>query len=636
MLNFNDVAIRRGGRLLLEGMSFVVHRGDKVGVVGANGVGKSSLLALLIGKLDPDAGDVERPADMTLAYLAQETEASDRGAIDFVMDGDAGFRRLESALSQGAAGGGAETAHLHEAFRNIDGYSARSRAGRLMHGLGFGDGDESRPVSAFSGGWRMRLNLAQTLMCRSDLLLLDEPTNHLDLDALLWLEQWLQRYAGTLLLISHDRAFLDAVATRVLSLEHGTARLFTGNYSAFERQRAEILAVQRAAFVKQQRRIDHMREFVGRFRYKATRARQAQSRLKAMERMALIAPAHVDSPFQFEFREPESLPRPLQSFEGASVGYSETPILSGISLSISPGDRIGLLGRNGAGKSTLIRLLAGELQPLSGKQRQAANLSCGYFTQHQFEQLDAEASPMLHLQRIDPDGHAQAFRDFLGGFGFQGDKALDPVAGLSGGEKARLVLALLIYRRPNLLLLDEPANHLDLDMRHALAMALQTFDGAVVLVSHDRHLMNAVTDELWLVDRGSVMPYAGDIDAYVQLLRDRRRQEANNASGRAAGGESADAGRMRRRRDARLRQAMKPLKTDLRNLEVEIESLTRERDGLLIQLADPALYDAGADAVKRERILVRQGEVERALEVAESRWIEVMERLEGARYGPPL
>jgi ATP-binding cassette subfamily F protein 3 len=488
-------------------------------------------------------------------------------------------------------------------------------------------------VAEFSGGWRMRINLARTLMCRSDLLLLDEPTNHLDLDALLWLEQWLQAYPGTLLIISHDRVFLDAVAGKILNLAQGGAQLYTGNYSAFEQQRAERIAGQQSAYAKQQREIAHMRRFVERFRYKATKARQAQSRVKALQRMERIVPAHLDSPFHFSFREPRALPRPLIRFEGATVGYAAQPLIRDIDIDIAPGDRIGLLGRNGAGKSTLIRLLTGALQPMSGKQERASALSCGYFAQHQLEQLDVGASPLVHIQRLDPQGDVRGFRDFLGGFGIHGDKALDPVARLSGGEKARLLLAVLIWLRPNLLLLDEPTNHLDLEMRHALTLALQGFSGAIVLVSHDRHLMDTVADDLWLVEAGKVARYPEDLGAYVRSLTERRGAALGGGGNGEAKQDTAARRKQRRREGAKQRLLLTPLKNTVSELEAVLEDLGRQRESLTRALADPALYSEAADKAQLERLMIRRGEIERALEIAEARWLSVSERLEAAVNG---
>ena len=636
MLSFNGVSIRRGGRLLLENMAFVVHAGDKVAVVGANGVGKSSLFALITGELETDAGTVALPLKLTLAYLAQETRATRRPAIEYVIDGDGELREVEAELFRAETGGdGGRIAVLHSKLETLGAYSARARAGKLMYGLGFSAADETRPVAEFSGGWRMRLNLARTLMCRSDLLLLDEPTNHLDLDALLWLEQWLQAYAGTLLIISHDRVFLDAVAGKILNLAQGGAQLYTGNYSAFEQQRAERIAGQRSAYAKQQREIVHMQHFVERFRYKATKARQAQSRVKALERMERIVPAHLDSPFHFSFRKPRALPRPLIRFEGATAGYAAEPLIRDIEIAIAPGDRIGLLGRNGAGKSTLIQLFAGTLQPISGKHERAAALACGYFAQHQLEKLDLDASPLVHIQRLDPQSDAQEFRDFLGGFGIYGDKALGPVAGLSGGEKARLVLALLIWLRPNLLLLDEPTNHLDLEMRHALTLALQGFPGAIVLVSHDRHLMDTVADELWLVEAGKLARYPDDLGAYVRSLSERCGTRPGGGDGEAKQ-DTVVRRKQRRREGAKQRLLLAPLKNTVNELEAELEALRRERESLARALADPALYGEAADKAQLERLMIRRGEVERARENAEARWLSASERLEAAVNGASM
>ena len=521
MLTFSGLSLRRGTRLLISDASFTIYRGEKVGIVGANGCGKSSLLALILGELQPDAGKFDMPTQLVLAHVAQELDATQRAAVEFVMDGDVELRETEAAMAAAEArDAGAALGELHARYAALGGYDARSRAGRLMHGLGFSVADETRPVAAFSGGWRMRLNLAQALMCRSDLLLLDEPTNHLDLDAVLWLEEWLRSYPGTLLMIAHDREFLDRSVNRIVHIEQGAAKLYTGNYSAFEEQRAAQLAQQQSLYERQQREIRHMMSFVERFRAKASKARQAQSRLKALERMERIAPAHVDSPFEFSFLAPQKLPRPLLTLEQQSVGYGERVVLQSLNMTIVPGDRIALLGRNGAGKSTLMKLLAGELEARDGKRTEARDLRIGYFAQHQLEQLDVEESPLEHLRRHGGEAAArsteQELRSFLGGFGFSGDRVFEPVGPFSGGEKARLVLALVSFRRPNLLLLDEPTNHLDLEMRQALAVALQDYEGAVVLVAHDRHLLRAVADELLLVDAGRAAPFDGDLEDYAR------------------------------------------------------------------------------------------------------------------------
>ncbi len=623
MLRADRLALRRGHRLLFEEASFTLHRGQKVGLTGANGCGKSSLFALLRGELTPDAGTLHLPAEWTLAHVAQETPADDRPAIEHVLDGDAELRELQAALGAAEArDDGAELARLHERLDAIGAWSANARAARLLDGLGFAPAQHAWPVKRFSGGWRMRLNLARALMCRSDLLLLDEPTNHLDLETVIWLEGWLQQYDGLLLLISHDRDFLDQVVDHVLHVEHQRIHLYRGTYSDFERQRAERLAQQQAAHEKQQREIAHMQAFVDRFRAKATKARQAQSRLKALERMTRIAAAHVDSPFRFEFPEPLRLPRPLLALDHVAFGYGDTDLLTEVNLTLNPGDRLGLLGPNGAGKSTLIRLLAGELAPRSGERRADRHLAIGYFAQHQLEQLRADDSPLQHLQRLAPDETEQRLRDFLGGFGFSGDQATAPVAPFSGGEKARLVLALLVWQRPNLLLLDEPTNHLDLEMRLALTTALQGFEGALVVVSHDRHLLRSVTDRFLLVHDGHVTPFDGDLDDYRRHLQEHVRQAATPADTA-----TAPSRRDRRRQEAERRQRTAPLRRAIAELEKRLETLEAERADLETALADPALY---ADDAKPRllELLARQAELRQAIEAVEAEWMAKSEELE--------
>jgi ATP-binding cassette subfamily F protein 3 len=551
-----------------------------------------------------------------------------------VLDGDAELRNIEAALARAqAAGDGLAEATLHAQFDTIDAWTGRTRAARLLNGLGFAPADESRPVSAFSGGWRMRLNLAQALMCRSDLLLLDEPTNHLDLDAVLWLEDWLRAYPGTLLVISHDRDFLDRVADHILHLEARTeaarATLYTGNYSAFERARAAELAREQAASEKQRREAAHMRDFVERFRAKASKARQAQSRLKMLERMPEIAAAHIDSPFHFEFRAPEKLPAPLLVLKDGAAGYGDTTILHNVNLSLAPGDRIGLLGPNGAGKSTLIRLLAGELALRGGERIGARDLKIGYFAQHQLERLHLDDNALTHLARLDPRAREQDLRDFLGGFGFVGDRVLEPVAPFSGGEKARLVLALLVYQRPNLLLLDEPTNHLDLEMRHALALALQEFDGAMVVVSHDRYLLRSVTDRLVLVADGKAETFDGDLDEeYPKWLAARRARQVP-ASADADTARPAINRKDQRRQDADKRRQTQPLKNRLKTLEQGLERLGADKARINAALADSALY-SGAEKDKLKALLLEQGRVQQALAQTEAAWLEACEALETA------
>jgi ATP-binding cassette, subfamily F, member 3 len=628
MLRLTELTLRRGPRILFQGADFAAHPGWRVGLTGANGTGKSSLFALVRGELSPDQGSCTLPGEWVIASVAQETPAVDRSALDYAMDGDAELRALQAELAEAEAGGdGTRMGVLHARLDAIDAYRAESRAGRLLHGLGFADADLARPVSAFSGGWRMRLNLARALMCRSDLLLLDEPTNHLDLDAVLWLEQWLAAYPGTLMLISHDRAFLDAVVDHVAHIEHGAITLYAGNYSDFERQRAEALAQQQAFYERQQREIAHMERFIARFKAKATKARQAQSRVKALERMTRVAPAHVDSPFHFSFPPPARLPNPLLQLERVAAGYGDQAVLEGVQLALRPGDRVGLLGPNGAGKSTLIRVLAGEHAPLAGKREPAPDLAVGYFAQHQLEQLDAEATPLLHLLRLSPRATEQSLRDFLGGFGFAGDSALAPVAPFSGGEKARLVLAMLVYQRPNLLLLDEPTNHLDLEMRLALELALQDYEGALVVVSHDRHLLESVCDDLWLVADGRATPFDGDLEDYRQwLARQDRSARQVPAPATSPAGPAADR-RAQRREAAEARQRMKPLRDACARLEKRHGELEAEKARIEARLADPAVY-ADAGKAELQDLLARQGALARQLEEVETQWMEAVQKLE--------
>ena len=633
MLTFDNVTLRRGPRVLFEGASFAVHAGQKVGITGANGTGKSSLFALLRDELHADLGDVRMPPNWVIAHVAQETPATDTPAIEYVMDGDRELRAIQAQLSEAEAqDNGTRIAELYARLENIDGFNAKSRAAILMSGLGFSPVQENAPVKSFSGGWRMRLNLAQALMCRSDLLLLDEPTNHLDLDAVLWLEDWLRDYPGTLMLISHDRDFLDRVVGHIAHLEHQKINLYTGNYSAFELRRAELLAQQQAAYEKQQREIGHIRSYVDRFRAKATKARQAQSRIKALQRMELIAPAHVDSPFHFVFRKPHKVPHPLLSLDELDLGYGESTVLNQVNLALVPGDRIGLLGPNGAGKSTLVKFLAGELKPIKGHFESSSELRIGYFAQHQLEQLRADDSPLSHLQRLDPKASEQQLRNFLGGFGFQGDRVTEAVAPFSGGEKARLVLALLVYQAPNLLLMDEPTNHLDLEMRHALTVALQDFEGAMVVVSHDRHLLATVTDKFLLVADGSVQDFDGDMEDYRRWLAQRRTGAPAELSVSPEGesDNNAAARKERRRQEAEQRKKLQPLKKKQQELEQRIEQLTMEKTTIEQQLADSALYEAAAkDQLKQ--LLQRQRELQQLLDESEEAWLDVCEQLEQAQ-----
>ncbi|MEJ1354489.1 MAG: ATP-binding cassette domain-containing protein [Candidatus Sedimenticola sp. (ex Thyasira tokunagai)] len=629
MLKFDHLSLRRGTRQLFADACFTIHPGQRAGLTGANGTGKSSLFALIRDQLHADGGDFYRPRDWVIAHVAQETPSDDRPAIDYVLDGDEELREVEQALVEAEEGHqGERVAELHGRLENIGGYTARSRAARLIHGLGFKPGEEEHPVSSFSGGWRMRLNLAQALMCRSDLLLLDEPTNHLDLDAVIWLEQWLKAYSGTLLLISHDRDFLDAVTTHIAHIEQESVTLYSGNYSAFERTRAERLANQQAAFEKQQREVAHIRSYVDRFRAKATKARQAQSRLKALERMELIAPAHIDSPFHFAFKPPEKSPNPLLRLEKMDAGYGDIRIIEQLNLGLSPGDRIGLLGPNGAGKSTLIKLMAGTLKPQEGERETAQDLKTGYFAQHQLDQLRPDQTPLEHLARLDRKASEQSLRNFVGGFGFSGERAESPVAPFSGGEKARLVLALLVYQRPNLLLLDEPTNHLDLEMRHALSQALQEYEGAMVLVSHDRHLLRTTCDQLLLVNDGNVAEFKGDLDDYPRWLAERERYSTTTSDAEEKE-HSATARKDRKRQEAERRRQLQPLRNKLKKLEQQLERLSDSQAVLEKTLAEAEIYEERNRARLKELLTEKSG-VDRNLIETEESWLLASEELEQA------
>jgi ATP-binding cassette, subfamily F, member 3 len=642
VLRLTNLVLARGVKRLLDGANLTVHDGHKVGLVGPNGCGKSSLFALLLGELHQDAGEVELPAAWTIAHVAQETPAVDTPAIDFVLDGDRELREVEAALrsSEAAAAVDPELAgemlgELHHRYEAISGYAARARAATLLSGLGFPAARHEDPVGSFSGGWRMRLNLAQALMCRSDLLLLDEPTNHLDLDAVLWLEDWLARYPGTLFLITHDRDFLDGVVNTIVHVDGQKLRSYTGNYAQFERERALQLALQQTSYAKQQRQIAHLQAFVDRFRAKATKAKQAQSRIKALERMERIAAAHVDSPFEFAFAPVDQGARQLVRLEHVTLGYADAPpILANLDWNLLSGDRVGLLGPNGAGKSTLLKAIAGTLVPRQGERLVAQGLKIGYFAQHQVEQLRAEESPLWHLAKLDPAVREQELRDFLGGFDFRGDMAMSPVGRFSGGEKARLTLALLVRQKPNLLLLDEPTNHLDIEMREALAEALQDYDGALVVVAHDRHLLRATTDALWLVADGKVVPFDGDLDDYRDwVLGARRRATASAAPAPDAVLDAQPAAdrKAQKRAEAEARQRAyaqkKPLLDQQAKVERAMDELGVEKKALDDWLASPEAYtEANRDALKEK--LARQGDVTWQLARLETEWLALSEALE--------
>lgn len=626
MIRLQSLTLQRGPQRLLEDAELTLHAGQKAGLIGANGAGKSSLFALLRGELTPDAGDCLLPADWRIAHMRQEVDTLERIAVDYVLDGDVRLREVQRLLVDAeAAQDGAAQARMHAELDSADGYTSDARARKLLAGLGFTNEQMEKPVGDFSGGWRMRLSLAQALMCPSDLLLLDEPTNHLDLDAILWLEDWLKSYSGTLLLISHDRDFLDAVVDHVAHVEQRKITLYRGGYSAFERARAERMAQQQQAYEKQQAQRAHMEKFITRFKAQATKAKQAQSRIKALERMEELSAAHVDSPFDFTFRESSKISSPLMDLSDARLGYGDRAVLEKVKLQLTPGARIGLLGPNGAGKSTLIKNLAGELEPLSGRMVRGENTVVGYFAQHQLDSLDSKASPLLHLQRIAPTEREQALRDFLGGFDFRGARLDEPVLNFSGGEKARLALALIAWDKPNLLLLDEPTNHLDLEMRLALTMALQEFSGAVLVVSHDRHLLKSTTDNFLLVADGRVQEFDGDLEDYARWLADYRLRNAP-VSNTPLNVDKTDK-KAQRQLAAALRQQLAPHKKQADKLERDLGTLHERLTRIEAELADSANYEA-ANKDKLRDLLAEQAKLKVSEAQLEDAWMEALELLE--------
>lgn len=627
MIQLQGLGFQLGSKVLLQDADATIFPGQKWGVIGGNGSGKSSLFKLLLGQLHSDSGSCQIPKTWTLAHMAQEVGHSERQALQYVMDGDKELRALQDSID--AKPEGDELAKLFGRLEAIDGYSAEARAHRLLRGLGFSSAEVERPVSEFSGGWRIRLNLAQALMCRSDLLLLDEPTNHLDLDATLWLEAWLKQYPGTLLIISHDRDFLDNVVDNIISFENQTLVSYSGNYSAFERQKAERLAQQTIAFAKQQERVSEIEAFVRRFRAKASKAKQAQSRLKELERMEKIAPAHVDSEFSFRFPAPAKLPQQLLNFAKAEIGYAGNTLLTHVDFSLLGQSRIGLLGHNGAGKSTLIKAIIDELPLLAGERVESAHLKIGYFAQHQLEALDLDASCALHLQRLTPAATEQSLRNFIGSFGFHGDRAFEPIRHFSGGEKARLALAIVAWQKPNLLVLDEPTNHLDLEVRHALTLALQDFDGAIVVVSHDRHLLRNTVDDFWLVDSGRVEPFDGDLQDYHRWLSQDKAEPIQPQP--SASTDDRDRGdkidkKEQRQAAALLREKLKPYSQAVKKLEQRMDSLQTKLVEIEAKLADPSLYQDTNDELPK--LLKQQGALKAELAEVEDAWLQQSEKLE--------
>ena len=628
MIIASDIELLRGGKPLITNTSAKINPGQKVGLVGKNGCGKSSLFALIRHEISLDNGSLTYPSSWQVSSVKQETPALDRSAHDYVLDGDTEFRQLEADLAQAeAADNGNKIADIHGKLDAIGAYSINARCSELLSGLGFSEDKQQLPVQSFSGGWRMRLNLAQALLCRSDLLLLDEPTNHLDLDAVIWLEKWLKQYDGTLMLISHDRDFLDAIITKIIHVEDQKLNEYTGDYTSFEKQRAEKLSQQQSMYEKQQREVAHMQSYIDRFRYKASKAKQAQSRIKAMERMELISAANADSQFSFSFLEPDALPLPLLTMEDVCAGYGDTLILDNIKLNLVPGSRIGLLGRNGAGKSTLIKLLSAEIEPIQGTLEVNPNSKVGYFAQHQLEFLRLDDTPLQHMVRLAPEKTELELRKYLGGFGFIGDKALDIVRPFSGGEKARLVLALIVWQKPNLLLLDEPTNHLDLEMRHALSVALQGFEGAMVVVSHDRHLLRSTTDELYLVHDKKVLPFNGDLDDYHNWLAEQQKVEKQATQVVNTGANSAQGKKDQKRKAAELRKITQPVRKHIEKLDKQLETLGDKLTAVEAQLSETSIYE-DQNKAKLKTALSEQAKFVVAIEEAETTWMELNEELE--------
>ena len=626
MITATDLSLARGAKYLIKSSSFTIHPNHKVGLVGANGCGKSSLFASLLGMLPADLGNLSMPSSWKIATVKQETPALEQSALDYVMDGDIEFRQLEAKLDQAREDdNGTLEATIINQIDAVNGYSLPARSAELLHGLGFMQEQLANPVKSFSGGWRMRLNLAQALISRADLLLLDEPTNHLDLDAVIWLQRWLKRFTGTLVLISHDRDFLDDVIGQILHIEHQTAKLYSGNYSAFERQRAEHLAQQDAQYQKQQKEVAHLTSFVDRFRAKASKAKQAQSRLKRLQKLPDLAPAHVDSQFTFSFEQPETLPYPLLALTESQCGYSEEAIiLDDVGMTLVPGSRIGLLGRNGAGKSTLIKSLAGDLTLLKGERYCAQDLKVGYFSQHQLEQLHMPSSAIEHITRAKSDTTELQARSFLGRFGFSGDQALDKVGTMSGGEKARLVLALIVLEKPQLLLLDEPTNHLDLEMRQALVLALQDFEGAIILIAHDRFLLESCVDEFYLVANGRVTDFDGDIDDYQQWLNDDKKQSVK--ANKVVSEPQIDK-KQQRKEQAELRKKASPLRKQADKFEKIVQKAQDELTDVEAQLADSDIYQAEHKR-KLTELLKHQAKLKQTLEENEMLWLDLEEQIE--------
>ncbi|MDC0536259.1 ATP-binding cassette domain-containing protein [Gammaproteobacteria bacterium] len=618
MLSFNNLELVLGGKTLFDDVSLTIHHHQKVGLVGANGTGKTSLFKVIKKEIEVDQSTVSFPNDLRISYLAQEVPASDEIALQYVLSGDYRLIEIQHEIELAEKEEKFELlAELYETYSALDGYSAKSKAEQLMAGLGFKSEDFSKSLKDFSGGWRVRLNLAKTLMQPSDLMLLDEPTNHLDLDAILWLSNWIKSFPGALILISHDRDFLDDCVSSIAHLYRQSIELYFGNFTQFEILRAAKLAEIQSNFIKQQKEVAHMQSFINRFKAKATKARQAQSRVKALEKMELIAPAHIDSPFNFTISETEKISNPLISLSESNLGY-DNPILSKINLTIAPGDRIGLLGPNGAGKSTLIKSIVGSIPVLDGDREIGSNFRVGYFSQHQVDDLDLSISAFTHIQRLDETKTEKQIRTYLGGFNFKGDKVKDPIHLFSGGEKARLAFAIISYQKPNILLMDEPTNHLDMEMRHALTIALQAFKGAILLISHDRHLLNSSVDHFYLVDNGGVDLFNGDLDDYKNYILDIKSTAIKETK------KKSKTSKEDRDDNTKL---LKSLSTDISKLEKRLLRLNAKLEEANLKLADPNLYkDDSADNL--QDLIRNQLELSNEVELADQQWMDKVTQLE--------
>ena len=628
MIEIKNLSLQRGSKQLLHNASLTIYPGQRIGLIGKNGTGKSSLFALLAGKISHDSGDIRLPKHWRLATVKQETPALDIPALDYVLQGDDELQQLQQLLQQAeACNDGLKQAEYHARLDEIGAYSAPARAAKLLNGLGFSQHEQQQPVKSFSGGWRMRLNLAQALMCRTDLLLLDEPTNHLDLETVLWLEQHLANLNTTQIIISHDRDFLNATTTQTVELAQQQLTLYGGNYDVYQQERAQRLAQQQAAYLKQQAHIQHLQSFIDRFKAKATKAVQAQSRIKALARLERIAPAHLDSEFSFEFAQPDHLPNPLLKLEHINLGYGDKTVLHNIDLSVESGARYGLLGVNGSGKSTLIKAISGSLQPLSGQIVRAEKLKIGYFAQHQLETLRPDQSPIWHIQQLSPEVREQEIRNFLGSFAFIGDMALQPIAPFSGGEKARLALAMIVWQKPNLLLLDEPTNHLDLDMRHALTLALQSFQGALIVVSHDRSLLESTTDALIYLNQGELKHFDGDLSNYRQwrlTQQQHSNEQPQNTTDSLNRKEQKRIEAQQRQERARL---TKPLLKNIEKAERDMENWQQQQQQCEAFLASEQAY-LDENREKLQQIITQLAELKVKLTQTEENWLKWQQQVE--------